>query len=63
MSQDFKDFLDLVQAMRSRQRDYFRSRHPADLVWAKELEARVDQVIKDIRETGSRPLLDEMETR
>lgn len=43
-----KAFIDLVNRMRSQQRDYFRTRSPESLARSKELEKAVDKWLEEI---------------
>jgi len=44
---EFKNFIALVKKMRSEQCVYFATRTQGSLIAAKELEKKVDEVIKD----------------
>ena len=43
-----EEFVNLVQAMRTAQKTYFRTRNGSDLLICKKLEAQVDREIKRI---------------
>lgn len=46
---NFIEFVDLVDAMRSRQRSWFKNHQPSDLDRSKALERDVDRAIQGIR--------------
>ncbi len=54
---ELNDFINTVAAMREAQKQYFKNRWPDELKKSKELERKVDQMIKAHKETENQTKL------